>query len=123
MRIHQKNKSVGYWVATLSGVLLLLISPCKVRHFIQDELGIAKTEVLNKSQTTLSSSSCVISTQVAVKSITSQVWVVPGILSAAIVELVVKIQGAPLFRKVVKKGDRVPTVALYILFQNLQLDL
>lgn len=40
-------------------VLLLLLSPCKVRNFIQAELGVPQTNVLNKSQTTLSSTSCV----------------------------------------------------------------
>lgn len=33
--------------------LLLLLSPCKVRSFIQDKLDIPKTETINKSQTTL----------------------------------------------------------------------
>ena len=40
-------------------VLLLLLSPCKVRNFIQAELGIPQTDVSNKSQTTISSANCV----------------------------------------------------------------
>lgn len=39
-------------------VLLLLLSPCKVRNFIQAELGIPQTEVANKNQTTFSNSNC-----------------------------------------------------------------
>lgn len=39
-------------------VLLLIVSPCKVRNFIQEELGFPKTEVSNKSQTTLKNVSC-----------------------------------------------------------------
>ncbi|CAM3866927.1 MULTISPECIES: hypothetical protein [Flavobacterium] len=39
-------------------VLLLLLSPCKVRNFIQAELGIPQTNVLNKSQSTISQSNC-----------------------------------------------------------------
>ncbi|TXE17554.1 hypothetical protein ES731_11935 [Psychroflexus gondwanensis] len=40
---------------------LLLLSPCKVRNFIQAELGVPQTEVANRSQTSLSSSNCSIS--------------------------------------------------------------
>jgi hypothetical protein len=39
-------------------VLLLLISPCKVRNFIQAESEIPQTTVLNKSQSTISQSNC-----------------------------------------------------------------
>lgn len=39
-------------------VLLLLLSPCKVRNYIQSELGIPQTNVLNKSQSTIPHSNC-----------------------------------------------------------------
>ena len=39
-------------------VLLLLLSPCKVRNFIQAELGIPQTKVLNKSLSGISQSNC-----------------------------------------------------------------
>lgn len=39
-------------------VLLLLLSPCKVRNFIQAELEVPQTKVLNKSQSTISQSNC-----------------------------------------------------------------
>lgn len=39
-------------------VLLLFFSPCKVRNFIQAELGVSKTTVSNKSQTTLNNTNC-----------------------------------------------------------------
>lgn len=38
--------------------LLLLFSPCKLRNFIQAELGVQQTNTLNKSQSTLSQTSC-----------------------------------------------------------------
>ena len=38
--------------------LLLLLSPCKVRNFIEGELNIPQTEVANKSQTTFSNTNC-----------------------------------------------------------------
>lgn len=45
-------------LSVLGLVLLLLLSPCKVRNFIQAELGLSQTNVLNKSQTTISSFNC-----------------------------------------------------------------
>lgn len=38
--------------------LILLFSPCKVRNFIQSGLDLAQTQVLNKSKSTFSQSSC-----------------------------------------------------------------
>lgn len=39
-------------------LLLLALSPCKVRNFIELQLGIPQTSVLNKSQTTITNSNC-----------------------------------------------------------------
>lgn len=39
-------------------VLLLLLSPCRVRNFLQSELGIPQTEVSNKNITTVNSTNC-----------------------------------------------------------------
>lgn len=38
--------------------LLILLSPCKVRNYIQWELGVSQTQTLNKSQSVFSSLSC-----------------------------------------------------------------
>lgn len=44
---------------SLAGLaLLLLLSPCKIRNFIQSELGVSQTRALNKSQSTISQYSC-----------------------------------------------------------------
>lgn len=37
---------------------LLLLAPCKVRNFIQAELGVPQTEVSNKSKTSFANSTC-----------------------------------------------------------------
>lgn len=50
-----KNKSL---LSILGLVLLLLLSPCKVRNYIEAELHIPQTEVVNKGITTVTSSSC-----------------------------------------------------------------
>ena len=36
-----------------------MLSPCKVRNYIEAEVGITQTEVVNKGITTITSSSCV----------------------------------------------------------------
>lgn len=46
-------------ISVFGMVLLLLISPCSVRNYVQSSFGVSKTEVNNKSKTTLSSSNCV----------------------------------------------------------------
>tara|TARA_R110000751_G_scaffold100068_2_gene193863 strand:+ start:165876 stop:166250 length:375 start_codon:yes stop_codon:yes gene_type:complete len=53
------NLHTKHTVLPLLGlVLLLLLSPCKVRNFIQVELGLTQTEVSNKSQATVSYLDC-----------------------------------------------------------------
>ena len=39
-------------------VLLLLLSPCKVRNFIETQLDLPRTEVANKSLSSFNSSNC-----------------------------------------------------------------
>ncbi|OMP30037.1 hypothetical protein [Mangrovimonas sp. DI 80] len=51
-------KSIGHILPVLGLMLLLLLSPCKVRNYIQSELGITTTEASNKSKSTLGKSTC-----------------------------------------------------------------
>ncbi len=51
-------KKINSILSVFGLALLLLLSPCKVRNFIQSELGIPQTKVLNKSQSTISQSDC-----------------------------------------------------------------
>jgi hypothetical protein len=51
-------KALNTLFPVLGLALLLLLSPCKVRNFIQTKLGAPKTEISNKIKTTISSSSC-----------------------------------------------------------------
>lgn len=53
-----KIKEASLILSIFGLVVLLLFSPCKVRNFIQVELGIPQTEVLNKSQSIASQSDC-----------------------------------------------------------------
>lgn len=52
-------KTVFSWLPLMALALLILLSPCKVRNYIQAELGIAKTQALNKSQSAFSPATCV----------------------------------------------------------------
>lgn len=53
-----KTKNTTALLPVLGLVLLILLSPCKVRNFIQFELGVPQTEVSNKSKTTYNNSDC-----------------------------------------------------------------
>lgn len=45
-------------LSTFGLVLLILLSPCKVRNYLQSELGIPQTKVTNKSQSLIPQSDC-----------------------------------------------------------------
>lgn len=49
-------KTISKALALLGLTLALVLSPCKVRNFIQDELGVPQTEISNKNKTTFSES-------------------------------------------------------------------
>jgi hypothetical protein len=51
-------KNIRFILSVLGLVVLLLLSPCKVRNAVEAELGVPQTNVLNKSQATLSQSAC-----------------------------------------------------------------
>ena len=56
MRETFNPKIIQKTLALLGLGLLLVLSPCKVRHFIQNELGLPQTEISNKNKTTFSKS-------------------------------------------------------------------
>lgn len=78
MKEQQNNKKRSALLSVIGLVLLLLLSPCKVRNYIQAELGIPTTEVASKNQTTVSNTTCsafelseavVISSKVVIQSV------------------------------------------------------
>ena len=58
MRGKTKIKALSGLLPVFGLALLLLLSPCKVRNFIQAELDIAKTKVVSKNKTTLNNNNC-----------------------------------------------------------------
>lgn len=59
MREKLNIRVLGISVSILGMVLLLLISPCNVRNYIQSNFGVSQTEVNNKSKVVFSNSECV----------------------------------------------------------------
>lgn len=54
----QDIKKISTILSVWGLALLLLLVPCKVRNFIEAELDLPQSKVLNKSQTTLSEADC-----------------------------------------------------------------
>ncbi|MBZ9619547.1 hypothetical protein [Psychroflexus lacisalsi] len=52
------SKNIATIFSILGLAALLLLSPCKLRNFIQSELGVDQTQVTNKSKSLASQSSC-----------------------------------------------------------------
>ncbi len=50
--MNQKKRNILSYFQVLAFGLILVFSPCSVRNSIQDSLGVAQTEVTNKSKTT-----------------------------------------------------------------------
>jgi hypothetical protein len=103
-------------------VLLLLLSPCKVRNFIQDELEVTQTKVLNKGQAAVSQSNCLTfdvseNLQPISKPTIQQPYF--AVLEAYSFGVTIK----PIkhsFTQKPSRGQLPPDVPLYILYQNLQ---
>ena len=51
-------KTIRSIFPVLGLTLLLLLAPCRVRNFIQEELGLTQTEVSNKNIATVNHSAC-----------------------------------------------------------------
>lgn len=58
VKVQFKIIKISTILSILGLVFLLLLSPCKIRNFIQAETGVSLTRVLNKSQSTISQSDC-----------------------------------------------------------------
>jgi len=104
-------------------VLLLLLSPCKVRNYIQSELGIPQTKVLNKSQSTISQSNCqTFEVSKTVQTVSEQTFQQSDLFTSEIFRLEDNFES--LYRPCYSCSSRnnsTAVVPLYILFQNLKI--
>lgn len=118
-------KNISSLFPILGLALLLLISPCKVRNFIQAELGIPQTQVTNKSKATIGSASCS-----ALESAPSTTLSKVGYM----LQLVpIRVPKLPCFSTAIMVGQSVPSlkerrhlvaaIPLYILYQNFKIHL
>lgn len=101
-------------------VLLLLLSPCKIRNFIQAELGIPQTKVLNKSQSTISQSNCLnFGVSEIVQSVSKPTFQQLDlfVLDAFNFGFTLDLQNQS-FYQISSKNHTVSTIPLYILYQN-----
>lgn len=111
------------WWFVVGLTLFILVAPCKVRQFIQSELGLPITEVSNKSQTTVNSLKCVsyevsASIEIGVKPYSVAVPVffasVPSFSANSIAREPLRGKESSL--------NKIPSlVPLYILYQNLKI--
>lgn len=102
--------------------LLLLISPCKVRNFIQAELGVPQTSVLNQSKTTISSVSCAAFelAETDLSSTTSETKVPGKFTCVVFFAFHFTAQSKVKKNHRISKAELIATLPLYILYQNFQ---
>ena len=123
MKEELKIKEISLTLSIVGMVLLLLLSPCKVRNFIQVELGLPQTDVLNKSQAIDSQSEC--QTFEVAKAVQSY-------SKPTVQQLCFLVADAShfeqrtylptkLFTPFTSENQLVPDIPLYILYQNLQI--
>ncbi|MGE5942935.1 MAG: hypothetical protein ACM31G_01220 [Flavobacteriales bacterium] len=109
-------------LSVLGLAVLLLLSPCKVRNYIQAELGLPQTQVLNKSQSTISQSNCqTFEVSDAVQTITKPTLQQSHVIIPETYRLVFT---PDLFKQsihpITSRNHSVSFVPLYILYQNLK---
>lgn len=115
----KKNKTI---LSLFGLVLLLLLSPCKVRNFVQAELDVPQTEALNKSQTTISATNCVAFdvSEIDHSSSRSLKKALDNFVDGQLFTFQLPIQFKTNNTLQVRKSRLFPSIPLYILYQNIQ---
>lgn len=123
MKEELKIKDISLILPIFGLVLLLLFSPCKVRNFIQVELGLPQTEVLNKSQSIVYQSDCLtFEISKTVQSYSKPSVHQPDFFFPEVFSFEAKInQVSLLFTSPTSENRLVSDVPLYILYQNLKI--
>ena len=113
-------KSISKMLPILGLMLLVLFSPCKVRNFIQVELGFPQTDVYNKSLATINTSNCsslVIDTNTFVsEKSTSQL--LPAILVNVDFIFNISYFSTHIIPSISVDNHATSAIPLYILYQN-----
>lgn len=116
-------KNISSMLSILGLVLLILFSPCKVRNYIQAELGIPQTKVTNKSQSTISQSNCQTFEVAATIQKTSKPTLrQSGFLTAETYRLETTVKSLhQSYSPCSSESNSTSVVPLYILYQNLKI--
>lgn len=102
-------------------VLLLLLSPCKVRNFIQAEVGVPQTNVLNKSQATISTSCVAFDVaEINHSSSTSVKKALDFFVNETLFAIHFPVHSKTTNTLRISKSKLISSIPLYILYQNIQ---
>ncbi len=120
MKVHHSHNYLLHNTAVAVCAVLLVLSPCKLRNFIQDQIGVETTEATNKSKATLSPASCVAFEAVTATTVKNEATfqtlaVLPNSVSAGFYSTEIKTKVGPLLTSQILRNEPVP---LYILYQN-----
>lgn len=122
MKQQVQRKSIISLLPIFGMIVLLLLSPCKVRNFIEASIEAPLTQVTNLNQTTLSSTNCISAEEIAVNDATvtkSSKQVLPVFTAKTL-----KIEDDNIYSATTlnlgyeKLLDLTSTVPLYILYRN-----
>lgn len=117
-------KTIQSLFPILGLAVLLLLSPCKIRNFIQEQLGVPQTEVLNKSQSTISQSNCVtFQTSKTIQTLSKPTFKQASLQISEYhtFECTTNLVKHSFISDTLRK-QRVSNVPLYILYQNLKVN-
>jgi hypothetical protein len=121
MKFMEHNTSA---FAILGLAVLLVLSPCKVRNYIQSELGVVQTEASNKSKSAFNPSSCqsleqteeaILSSEEVVQQLSFQLVSTPN----NFINFKIGSDLKPLLFKT-RSNRSTASIPLYILYQNLK---
>ncbi|MFB9056158.1 hypothetical protein ACFFU9_05315 [Mariniflexile ostreae] len=116
------NRRFLLW-SVLGLIMLLVFSPCQVRNAMQSAFGLEQTSVLNKSQTTVQTSSCAIIDRLQSSNTLSKTKTKVTLSSGLTTSLFTLAKFFPkkqALTSLTKWHTTLPVVPLYILFKNLK---
>ena len=123
MRVKRNINNTSSMLSIFGIVLLLLISPCKVRNFVQAEINVPQTEVSNKSKSSVSESNCQsLEISKKIQTISKPDFEKPEHSLSSIISFEFPIEFLKDSFKLTTSRERLNAeIPLYILYQNLKL--
>lgn len=121
MKARLETKNLKLILSVFGLACLLLLSPCKIRNVIQAQVGLPQTTVLNKSQTTISTTGCVAFDVAEIKhaSSTPVTKTVDNFFNEKLFAFHSPIQSKATNAIRISTSKPIPSTPLYILYQNI----